>query len=83
MAESGLESPTGTPDNEIAEQVYKGIEDEGFEGSAVDTLLHLVRTETGAAPELLGDVLIYLVQKEHPDWAAEVCRYVELVNRLC
>eukprot|EP00197_Chlamydomonas_leiostraca_P004650 CAMPEP_0202865864 /NCGR_PEP_ID=MMETSP1391-20130828/6582_1 /ASSEMBLY_ACC=CAM_ASM_000867 /TAXON_ID=1034604 /ORGANISM="Chlamydomonas leiostraca, Strain SAG 11-49" /LENGTH=309 /DNA_ID=CAMNT_0049545747 /DNA_START=132 /DNA_END=1061 /DNA_ORIENTATION=+ len=62
------------PDNEIAEQVYKGIEDEGFEGPAVDTLLHLVRTEAGAGSELLGDVLVYLVQKEHPDWAAEICR---------
>lgn len=57
---------------EIAQEVLKGIDEEGFEGSAVETLLHLVKSDNQI--DMLGDVLLYLVKHNHPDWAAEICR---------
>lgn len=58
---------------EIAEEVYKGIDDDGFDNSAVEALLQLVRTE--GQIDMLGDVLIHLARRQHPDWAAEICRW--------
>ena len=57
---------------EIAATVFSDIEKDGFEAPAVDALLSLTRD---GQFEVLGDTLAHLAKKNHPDWAAELCRY--------
>ncbi len=58
-------------DGSIAKAVLQGITEEDFSSSAVDALLSMVQA---GHYEVLGDVLVYLAQHQHPDWAAELCR---------
>jgi hypothetical protein len=66
----------GINDNdEIALAVLSDIKADGFDSPAVDALLHITTGKDGQA-EVLADVLVYLAKQGHPDWAAEICRWV-------
>uniref|UniRef100_A0A7S3QSD5 Uncharacterized protein n=1 Tax=Dunaliella tertiolecta TaxID=3047 RepID=A0A7S3QSD5_DUNTE len=62
---------SGDNEDDIAVSVYEEINEEGFDVPMVDLLLD---EATDGQIDLMGDVLIHLVKKDHADWAAELCR---------
>eukprot|EP00983_Pelagomonas_calceolata_P127349 1161394-Pelagomonas_calceolata.AAC.3 len=61
---------SGDNEDDIAVSVYEEINEEGFDVPMVDLLLD---EATDGQIDLMGDVLIHLVKKDHADWAAELC----------
>ncbi|KAF5832398.1 hypothetical protein DUNSADRAFT_11730 [Dunaliella salina] len=68
--------PVNENEDDIAVSVYDEIEEAGFDVPMVELLLD---EASDGQIDLMGDVLIYLVKKDHADWAAELCRM--LVHR--